>query len=249
LTANVLEVRGLGLTFGESWLCRELSFALPRGAACGIVGPNGAGKTTLLRALCGSVTPRAGSIRWHAPARLGYVPQRDTIDPIHPFTAREVVVMAPSARRLFSLRAPAADLAAADAALAAVDLGAVAEHPYHRLSGGQRQRVLLARALALAPDVVLLDEPTSQLDPVAARSLLELVERLRRERGLTLILVSHDLTLVARRTGHVVALGRGSSAVGVTREVLLPERLAALYGHRFEVLERDGQPLIVAEEP
>jgi len=248
MTGPVLEVRGLGLGYGDTWLCRDLGFTVPRGAACGIVGPNGAGKTTLLRVLCGSLRPRAGSLHWHAPARLGYVPQRDSIDPIHPFTARDVVAMAPSLRRLGGLRLSTALHAAADEALDAVDLRALGDRPYHKLSGGQRQRVLLARALAVGPDVLLLDEPTSQLDPAATRGLLDLVERLRGQRGLTVILVSHDLTVVARRTEHVVALGRQGFAVGRTGDVLVPERLQALYGHPFEVLQRGGQPLIVAEE-
>ena len=245
MSGPVLEVAGLGLGYGATWLCRDLSFAVPRGAACGIVGPNGAGKTTLLRALCGSLKPRAGQLRWHAPARLGYVPQRDSIDPIHPFRAWDVVAMAPALGRLRLSRGLCARV---EQSLAAVDLAAVGDQPYQGLSGGQRQRVLLARALATEPDVLLLDEPTSQLDPAATRGLLDLVERLRRSRDLTVILVSHDLTLVARRTEHVVALGRGGFAVGATRAVLVPQRLQALYGHPFEVLERGGLPLIVAEE-
>ena len=226
----------------------SIDLEVPRGTYLGIVGPNGCGKTTLLKTIVGILRPLEGSMRWGGGrARIGYVPQHDSIDPIYPFLAIEVVLLALGTERVVSAFPPRDARERAKEALARVGLADQMHRGYAELSGGQRQRVLVARAMALDPEVLALDEPTSQLDPGNAERLLDLIEDMRRERGLTVLLVTHDLTLVARHASHVLAMVEGRHASGPTREILTTERLTDLYGYPMQLLESGGIVAIVAK--
>jgi ABC-type Mn2+/Zn2+ transport system ATPase subunit len=211
----------------------QVSFEVARGEFLALVGPNGSGKTTLLRGILGLVPRLAGRVdfgfdrRAHPP---GYVPQKDGLDAIFPLTAHEVVLMGTYAR-LGPLRpVTRVERAAAADALAQVGLTEVSEHPFWALSGGQKQRVLIARALAGAPEVVFLDEPTAGVDPGAATTIMEVIARLNRERGLTVLLVSHHLRLVRTLVPSVVWVDQGRARRGPTAEMLSAEHLERVFG-------------------
>ncbi len=221
--APVLRVDRLSVRLGHTAVLRDISFELDRGASLAIIGPNGAGKTVLLRALAGSL-PFTGSVRWADDVRLGYVPQKLDLARDVPITGLDFL----SARLRLAHRKASA---AADV-LASVDLSvAAARMPIGALSGGQFQRLLVAFALAGDPSVLLLDEPTAGVDDPGQTRLNELVSELQRDRALTVLLVSHDLSVVYQHATHVLCLSqRRACAFGPPRDILTPELLRDLYG-------------------
>ena len=220
--ATVLEVRDLAIRLGRVQVFSGLNFSVPRGAALAIVGPNGSGKTVLLRALIGAL-PFEGTIEWTPGARLGYVPQKLDIGRDAPITALEFLRARAALARKRSIDARSL--------LAAVGLPAdVALQSIGALSGGQFQRLLVAFALVGDPNVLLLDEPTASVDEPGQEQLNELIHRLQQDRGLTILLVSHDLSVVYRYATDVLCLGRHTHCFGRPREILTPQVLQELYG-------------------
>jgi zinc transport system ATP-binding protein len=217
----VLQVSDVSVTFGQTRILTNLSFDVPAGASLAIIGPNGAGKTVLLRALTGAV-PHAGDVRWAPGVRLGYVPQKLDVDRDVPITGRDFL-----AARLALSRIRAAPVREV---LAMVGLHAAAAHqPIGELSGGQFQRLLMAFALLGDPTVLLLDEPTASVDEPGQERLNDLIHRLQHERGLTVILVSHELSVVHRYATLVLCLNRDHAWIGPPYE-LTPDALREAYG-------------------
>jgi zinc transport system ATP-binding protein len=206
--------------------------SVPKGGSTAVVGPNGAGKTTLLMALLRH-TPFDGDIRIAAagdkPPRIGYVPQRLQFDRGLPMTVRDFLVMGLQRRPLW-LGIKRIHRERAVRLLADVRGEALEGRMLGVLSGGELQRVLLALALAQDPDLLVLDEPASGVDIQGGLLFCELLERLRRERGFTQLMVSHDLATVTHHATHVILLNRRVIAEGPPREVLTPAHLAAVFG-------------------
>jgi zinc transport system ATP-binding protein len=226
----VLVVEHLEIGITGKTVVRDVSFSLPPRASLAVIGPNGAGKTLLLQSLLGLI-PSRGNIRWRTAARLGYVPQRVETDARLPLRAGELLRAKAKVQRL-----PESDVRAA------VDwagVGPLLEQRVGTLSAGQFQRLLIAFALAGSPDVLLVDEPTASLDELAEEHIFELLEKARRERGMTIILVSHDLTLVRGTASHVLCLGGGKAWFGTAAEMLVPELLERVYGQPLEFHSHD----------
>jgi zinc transport system ATP-binding protein len=202
-----------------------VDLTIRRGEFWFVVGRNGSGKSTLLGAIVGTLAPRAGSLRLDpalAPRqRLGYVPQRCDLNPSLPTTVREFVLLG-----LVGLRATRADeRARLEWALGRAGLGGMADRDFWALSGGERQRALLARALVRRPSFLVLDEPTTHLDPEAEEALSRLLADLNREERLTLLVVTHDVAMAARYATHVALVADGRVRGGpraAMREVLGP---------------------------
>jgi ABC-type Mn2+/Zn2+ transport system ATPase subunit len=211
----------------------KLSLVIERGEFLALLGPNGAGKTTLLRGVLGIIPTLVGQIEYRFDRLAnppGYVPQRETLDPIFPLTVLEIVLMGTYAR-LGPLRsAGRRQRQIALACLEQVGLPDLANRPFWVLSGGQKQRVLIARALAVEPEILLLDEPTSGVDPGAAAVIMDLISRLNRDQGLTVVLVSHHLRLVRSLVRSVIWVEGGSAAKGPTEVMLAPERVIDIFG-------------------
>lgn len=220
---NRLVVDSLGVSFGKTEVLRDLSFAVPDGATMAVIGPNGSGKTALFKTLIGSL-PSTGTVTWAEGTRIGYVPQRLDLERDLPLSGRDF------------LRAKAALVGSSEAevtrATQLVNLGRdVVQRPIGSLSGGQFQRLLLAFALLGYPNVLLFDEPTTGIDEPGEELLYATVERLQREEQLTLIFISHELSLVYRMAGLVLCLGRrGVHCFGPPRQILTPETLERTYG-------------------
>ncbi len=176
-----------------------------------IVGPNGGGKTTLLRLILGLVKPGRGTVRvfggspGHERSRIGYVPQNIRFDPEFPVNVMDVVLMGRVDKRLagpFRRR----DRESAAEALREVDLHDLCKRPFSELSGGERQRALVARALASAPEILLLDEPTSNMDALAEKKLYEILNHLNQR--MTIVMVSHNMSFVSRFVTSVICVNR-----------------------------------------
>ncbi len=193
----------------------HVSIAIARGESISIVGPNGGGKTTLVKLVLGLLQPDEGSVRVfgqaprHVRLRMGYMPQHAQHDPLFPVTVTDVVLMGCLGRRglsgLFGWYGSAGRLSAIEA-LDRVGMADYRRRSFAALSGGERQRVLIARALAAGPELLLLDEPTANVDTVGETRLLEVLRQLGRE--MTIVMVSHDLALVANLVRKVICVNR-----------------------------------------
>jgi ABC-type Mn2+/Zn2+ transport system ATPase subunit len=222
MTDHALEVRHLTVSFDRVPIIKDVSFTVAAGDSLAIIGPTGSGKTVLFRALIGAL-PYEGEIRWAPGARVGYVPQKLDIERDLPITGIDFLLAKASV--------VGASRGEVRGALGLVNLtDDTVRKPIGTLSGGQFQRLLLAFAFLGRPSVLLFDEPTAGIDEPGEERLYERINRLKHERHLTLLLISHELSLVYRHATHVLCLGRERSYIGPPTEVLTPQRLEELYG-------------------
>jgi zinc transport system ATP-binding protein len=219
---NALEVEDLAVRLGAADVIRGVTCNVPQGSCLAIIGPNGAGKTVLLRALIGAI-PHSGRIAWAADTVFGYVPQKLDIDRDLPLNGRDFLrAKAALARSSGTMQAEA---------LRSVGLAEeVLSTPIGNMSGGQFQRLLIAFALLGRPNVLLLDEPAAGIDGPGQAHLNEVLRGLQDSRAMTVILVSHDLSVVYRYADYVLCLGRHGSCFGPPRSALTPETLCEVYG-------------------
>jgi iron complex transport system ATP-binding protein len=250
---SALALRALAVALGGRPVVDGVSLTVEHGEWVGLIGPNGAGKTTALRAVTGLV-PYDGSARVDDAevsdlsrrelARLvALVPQSPSVPPA--LTVSEYVLLGRTPHISYLGRESSRDLAAVARALRRLDLAALAERPLTSLSGGERQRAVLARALAQEAPLLLLDEPTSALDIGRQQSVLELVDCLRRELGLTVVAAMHDLTLAGQYADRLVLLSGGlRAAEGRPADVLTEWTVAEHYHARVEVLA-GAAPVVV----
>ena len=248
-----MELAGVAVTRGGRQILAPLDLRLDHGMWLGIVGPNGAGKSTLLRAIAGLV-PHDGTVRvdGHDLARLrgarrarqvAVVPQHPTIP--EGTAVREYVLLGRTPHVGWLGREGPADHAVVDAVLTRLDLVDLADRDIASLSGGERQRAVIGRTLAQEAPLLLLDEPTTALDIGHQQQVLELVDELRHERGLTVISAMHDLTLAAQHADRFLLLERGDVvATGPAAEVFEPDTLKRVFGATISVV-RDGDDLVV----
>lgn len=235
----MLKVSNLSVAYGERVVLREVSLEVQRGSVVGLIGPNGAGKSTLIRAISGVIPVQAGKmyasdldltrLSYAERARLlAVVPQARSLPPA--FTGREVVLLGRTPHLNWLGQISAADEDRVTQAMQRTDTLSLAERPVGELSGGEQQRLLIARALAQAAPILLMDEPTAHLDLQYQVSLLGLVRDLAHSDGLSILLALHDLNLIARYTDHVVVLVKGQiQSSGPTGEVLEAGMLSQVY--------------------
>jgi iron complex transport system ATP-binding protein len=234
----VIEARSIGYRHAASapWLFANLSFSLARGQTLVLLGRNGRGKTTLLKCIAGLLTPGAGAIDRRG--IVGYVPQH--FMPAFSYSVFDIVLMG-RARHVGLFSNPtAADRASAQSALDQLGLSGLARRSIGTLSGGERQLVLIARALASEADVLLLDEPASALDFHNQAVLLATLQRLAVERGLTIVMTTHDPTHALQIGDRAVLLhGFGQVEEGMVGDVCTEGRLSQLYGMPMRRLVTD----------
>ena len=243
--SEIIAARNVTAGYPDNTVWREASFNINRGEFVSIIGPNGAGKTTLFRLLLGLQHPLGGNIEiFNAPPRrgnplIGYVPQRHGIDSETNIESLELVRLALSGKHWgFSLSGR--DRKVALGALRAVGSEELAHRSLSALSGGELQRIFLAEALVSGPDLLLLDEPLSNLDLKREKDLVQLVNSVVRSRNVTALLIAHDINPLLPFLDKVIFIANGKVATGKPDEVLTSESLTALYGVPVEVL-RDSR--------
>jgi iron complex transport system ATP-binding protein len=236
---SVLEAREIVAGYRGRAILSGISLAVPRGEIVAVLGPNGAGKSTLVRVLSGTLAPLSGSVllngqdmraltRGDVARKLAVVPQEG--DVAFGFTVHEVTMMGRAPHQSGLMFPSAEDRMIVERALATCDLTELSARPVSELSGGERRRVVIARALAQAPDVLLLDEPAAYLDVRHAVALYELWRRQASEQGIACVAIMHDLNAVARWADRVVLLKNGQiRANGRVDETMVPELLAEVF--------------------
>jgi zinc/manganese transport system ATP-binding protein len=239
---GVITAENLAVGYQANIVWRDATFKINRGEFVAIIGPNGAGKTTLFRLLLGLQKPTSGTIQIfnaqpkRGNSRIGYVPQRHVIDSDTNVESLELVRLGLSGRRWGMSLFSQSDRRAALDALESVGATKLAHRPLGQLSGGELQRVFLAEALVSRPDILLLDEPLSNLDIRRERELLQLVDEIVRTRNVTALLIAHHINPLLPYLDNVLYIANGRVATGKPTEVLTSESLTSLYGVRIEVL-------------
>jgi iron complex transport system ATP-binding protein len=253
---RAIELRDVSFSYGEEPFLSGFSLAVETKEFFGVIGPNGSGKTTLLRLMAGLLIPSAGEIRAkdrsvvgftrRELARVvGFMPQESHF--AFDFSVYEVVMMGRNPFLGRFERPGKPDAERAQAALEFTDAWGLRDKGINQLSGGEKQRVVLARTLAQEPEILLLDEPASQLDIAHQLQMLAILKRLNQQ-GITIVLLSHDLNLASIACSRILMLDRGRpAACDRPEKVLVPDLIERVYGVR-PILERHpqtGTPQIV----
>jgi len=256
----VIELRNASLGYSDLIVLQDVSLQVEPGEVLAVVGPNGVGKSTLVRVASGALRPLSGwagidgrALHELPPAQrarlVSVVPQASNLPPA--FRAQDVVLLGRTPYLGWLSSEGEIDRRAAAEAMERTDTQYLADRRVGELSGGEQQRLLIARALAQAAPVMLLDEPTAHLDLRHQDRVLKLVRRLVAEENLAVLLALHDLNLVSRFADRVALLSDGRvRKIGSPQEVLAPEELADVYGIRIHVMPNplDGKPLILPGE-
>lgn len=226
----------LEVCFGDHAVLDGITFEATPGDFVAVVGPNGGGKTTLIRVLLGLVTPDAGEVHVFGrspsaidPALVGYVPQVKHLDRTFPARALDLVLTALHQRWPFRIRAEERERALD--ALARVGAEALADRRLDGLSGGELQRVYLARSLARAPQLILLDEPATGIDVAGAAGLYDVLEEDQAARDTTILMVTHDWNAAYHHATHVLLMDGRQVGFGPPQEVLTDACLREAFGH------------------
>ncbi|WP_077489938.1 ABC transporter ATP-binding protein [Sinomonas mesophila] len=256
-TTPILAAEGLSLGFDGRTVVHSLDLAFERGTVTTVIGPNGCGKSTLLRGLGRLLRPEAGRVTLDG-AQIAAMPPRAvacrlSVLPQTPqapagLTVGELVARGRHPRQRWYQQFTGGDERAVSDALAATDISDLAGVPLEDLSGGQRQRAWISMTLAQETELLLLDEPTTYLDLAHQVEVLELVQRLNRELGRTVVMVLHDISLAARYSDRIVAMRDGRIvASGTPGEVITPRLLWDVFGLKAQVIAEptDGRPHVV----
>jgi len=253
MSIDVLDVRGLTFRYNGADILEDLHFSVKTGDYVGLVGPNGSGKTTLIRLLLGLHDTQQGEIRLFGRSiaefrdwvRVGYLPQKAAfVGPRFPATVREVVALGRLAGKRFPRVLGRSDREAVGRALDRLDIADLRDRPVGELSGGQQQRVLIARALVNDPDLLILDEPASALDPEVRDRFFQLLADLNAGRKVTIVMVTHDLGTIGRYSSKLLYLDKRIVFYGTYEEFCHSEDVTRIFGAFAQhiICHRHGAP-------
>jgi zinc/manganese transport system ATP-binding protein len=247
-----VDLQNVTLRLGARAVLRDVSFAIAPGEFIGVLGPNGSGKTTLMRAILGLLPLAGGSLHvfGHVPLRgdpgIGYLPQVRTVLPDLRMRGIDFIGASLNGHRWGLPSLTRGERMAIEATLEAVGARELAARPLCEMSGGERQRLLLAQALLGHPKLLLLDEPLIMLDARHQEVAIDVVRRLCRERGITVLFSAHELNQLVGALDRVLYLGHGHAVLGTVDEVVTAPVLSRLYGTEIEVVRASGHIFVLS---
>jgi zinc/manganese transport system ATP-binding protein len=252
----VVEAKGLAARYGSRLVWSGCDFAIARGSFTAVLGPNGAGKSTLFRLLLGQLAPAAGSLTVFGSrpragdSRIGYIPQTSVFDPDFSIRGRDFVGLGVDGYRWgVPLMGGVEKRRVIDDGVAVVDADGYVDRPIGLLSGGEQQRLLLAHALVGQPELLLMDEPLSHLDVRNQGSIVNVIAKVVRDRGITVLLIAHDVNPLLPHVDNVLYIANGNTAIGPPSEIITSAKLSAIYSAPIDVLtDRMGRVFVTGLE-
>lgn len=239
-----IEVKDVSFSYNDNPILQDITFTVEEGEYLGIIGPNGGGKTTLFKLILGLLKPQNGEIRiFGEPLEsfgrkhlIGYVPQRSLSDYYFPATIEEVVRSGRTARLGLFKRPSKDDLKSIDRVMEITDVARLRKRLIGQVSGGERQRVFIARALASDPKILILDEPDVGVDVTAQEKFYAFLEDLNTNFGITILLISHDIDVVAHQAKSILCLNRRLVCHGPPRDFITEDYMQKLYGKKVRFI-------------
>jgi zinc transport system ATP-binding protein len=242
----VIAVQNVWVRYNGSVILEDVSLTVGPKEILSIVGPNGSGKSTLLRTIMGFKQPFRGSVtvlgaepRKAPRGSIGYLPQKSTVDFTMPVSVFDVVAMARYAGKNMFERLNGEDLSMIDRALEAAEVAGLRAHHFGSLSEGQKQRALIARAIAVQPKILLLDEPSTGLDALAQDNFYQMLLALRDSMGLAIVMVSHDIGAVSRIVDRLACLKTRLHFHGSPADCISNKSLADVFGNNVYYVNHD----------
>jgi zinc transport system ATP-binding protein len=217
MSVEVLSVEGLSFQYNAVDVLTDISFDLSEGGYMGLVGPNGSGKTTLIKLLLGFQKPTKGTVKlfgydhtgfqdWH---KVGYLPQKIvSFNPNFPATVKEIVALGLISRKKLPKRPRRADKLAVGNAMELMDIADIKNELIGELSGGQQQRALIAKAIVSEPELLILDEPTTAIDPETREKFFSLLKELNEQKKVTIIIITHDTGTIGKYASRLLYLDK-----------------------------------------
>ncbi len=242
---DIVATNRLCFRFNGVEILKDITFALKRGEFLGIVGPNGSGKTTLIKLLLGLTTPASGTIalfgrnigdfqEW---AKIGYLPQKITgFNPHFPATVEEVIALGLLSGKAFPRKRTKRDRQSVDEAVDLMDIASIRNKLIGELSGGQQQRVLIAKALVSSPELVILDEPTTALDPESRERFFTTLKSINRDKSVTIIMITHDVGTIGEHASLMLYLDKSIVFYGGFDDFCMSKDMTAYFGEHSQHL-------------
>lgn len=239
-----IEVEDVSFSYNGNPVLEDISFTVEEGEYLGIIGPNGGGKTTLFKLILGLIKPQKGEVRifgeplssFRKKHLIGYVPQRSISDYYFPATIEEVVKSGRTARLGLFRRPSKEDNQAMERVMEITDVAKLRGRLIGQVSGGERQRVFIARALASDPKILILDEPDVGVDVTAQEKFYSFLEDLNSTLGITILLISHDIDVVAHQAKSILCLNRRLVCHGSPRDFITEDYMQKLYGKKVRFI-------------
>jgi len=215
--SSVIEIKNLFVNYGQTEALQDITFSIEQGDFVGLAGPNGAGKTTLIKAILDLLPVSAGKIKLFGKekenfndwGKIGYLPQKfSTINALFPATVDEVVMLGLLSQKQFPKRMTASDQKKIDDILQELGIINLKKRILSELSGGQQQKVLLARALVSNPEILIFDEPSTALDPESRESFFQLIQKLNKQKRISIILITHDTVYIGKYANKLLYIDK-----------------------------------------
>ncbi len=235
----IIETKNISVHYGQTEALKDVSFAIEKGDFVGLAGPNGAGKTTLIKAILGLLPVSKGKIelfgktkeKFNEWGKIGYLPQKfSTINALFPATVDEIVILGLLSQKKFPKRITANDQKKVNDILRELDISDLKKRMLLELSGGQQQKVLLARALVSNPEILIFDEPSTALDPESRESFFQLIQKLNKQNGIAIILITHDTGYIGQYANKLLYIDKSLIYFGKFSDFCRDEKMNSYFG-------------------
>lgn len=237
---KIIETKNLSVHYDKIEVLHDISFVVNSGDFIGLVGPNGAGKTTLVKALLGLIPASSGKIelfdndrdKFNSWGKIGYLPQKNsTINSLFPATVLEIVMLGLMSQKKSPKRITKNDRIKAQEILEKLNISDLKDKMISKLSGGQQQKVLLARALVSNPELLIFDEPSTALDPQSRESFFEMINKLNKDLGIAIILITHDTAYIGEYASELLYIDKDLIYFGGFGDFCRSEKMSTYFGN------------------